>query len=482
MLDLRPVGNLLGIMVAILGVTMLVPALAAYIYNDGELETFLFTAFICVVIGGTLGLSTRGSARGKLNIQQVFLITTLVWLVLPVFGAIPFVIGAPEVSYTNAFFEAMSGLTTTGSTVFTQLETLPRATLLWRGMLQWFGGVGIIVVAMALLPALKVGGMQIFKSEGFDTMGKVMPRAAEISVSISSIYLFLTIACMLSYNFAGLSIFDATVHAFTTVATGGFANYDASFGAFSGAPEYICAIFMILASLPFVRYVQLIAGSTKPLFHDAQVKGFLKLIVGLVLIITVWRIGMNGDAFEPAFRTTFFNIISILSGTGYASEDYQLWGPFPLMLFFLIGLIGGCAGSTCCSIKIFRFQLLFAAIKAQIRLIHNPNGVFKARYEGRSIEIEVFSSVVAFFIMFIATLFLVAIALTLTGLDTVTAISGAAAALANIGPGLGDIIGPAGSYEPLSDVAKWILAMTMLLGRLELLSVFVLFTAAFWRR
>jgi len=356
MLDLRPVGNLLGIMVAILGVTMLVPALAAYIYNDGELETFLFTAFICVVIGGTLGLSTRGSARGKLNIQQVFLITTLVWLVLPVFGAIPFVIGAPEVSYTNAFFEAMSGLTTTGSTVFTQL--------------------------------------QIFKSEGFDTMGKVMPRAAEISVSISSIYLFLTIACMLSYNFAGLSIFDATVHAFTTVATGGFANYDASFGAFSGAPEYICAIFMILASLPFVRYVQLIAGSTKPLFHDAQVKGFLKLIVGLVLIITVWRIGMNGDAFEPAFRTTFFNIISILSGTGYASEDYQLWGPFPLMLFFLIGLIGGCAGSTCCSIKIFRFQLLFAAIKAQIRLIHNPNGVFKARYEGRSIEIEVFSSVI----------------------------------------------------------------------------------------
>ncbi len=482
MLDLRPVGNLLGILVAILGLTMLVPALTALIFNDGEFETFLFTAFICIMIGGTLALSTRGSARGRLNIQQVFLITTLVWLVLPIFGAIPFVIGAPEVSYTNAFFEAMSGLTTTGSTVFIGLETLPHATLLWRGMLQWFGGVGIVVVAMALLPALKVGGMQIFKSEGFDTMGKVMPRAAEISVSISSIYLFLTVTCMLSYNFAGLSIFDATVHAFTTVATGGFANYDASFGAFSGAPEYVGAVFMVLASLPFVRYVQLIAGSTTPLMKDVQVRGFLKLIVGLVLILTLWRMGMNGDGFEQAFRTTFFNIISILSGTGYASDDYQLWGPFPLMLFFLIGLIGGCAGSTCCSIKIFRFQLLFAAIKAQVRLIHNPNGVFKARYEGQSIEVEVFSSVVAFFVMFIATLFIVAITLTLTGLDTVTAITGAAAALANIGPGLGPIIGPAGSYEPLNDTAKWILAMTMLLGRLELLSVFVLFTAAFWRR
>jgi len=468
-------------LISILGLTMLVPAMAAYMFGDGELETFLIAAFLSIVVGGTLGLSTIGSARGRLNVQQVFLITTLVWLVLPVFGALPFIIGAPGASYTDAFFEAMSGMTTTGATVFTNLEALPKATLLWRGMLQWFGGVGIIVVAMALLPALKVGGMQIFKSEGFDTMGKVMPRAAEISVSISSIYLFLTVSCMLCYNFAGLSIFDATVHAFTTVATGGFANYDNSFGALTGAPEYVSAVFMILASLPFVRYVQLVAGTAKPLLFDAQVRGFLKLVVSLVLIMTLWRMTMNEASAEHAFRTTLFNVVSIVSGTGYASADYQLWGPFPVMFFFLIGLIGGCAGSTCCSIKIFRYQLLFAAISAQIKLIHNPSGVFKARYAGRSIEVEVFSSVVSFFVMFIATLFLVAIALSLTGLDTVTAISGASAALANIGPGLGDIIGPAGSYAPLNDTAKWILALTMLLGRLELLSVFVLFTATFWR-
>lgn len=482
MLDLRPVGNLLGILIAILGLTMLLPAATAFIYGDGELDSFLISSFLSILVGGALGFSTIGAAGGRLNIQQVFLITTLVWLVLPVFGAIPFVLGAPHASYTDAFFEAMSGLTTTGSTVFTDLETLPKATLLWRGMLQWFGGVGIIVVAMALLPALKVGGMQIFKSEGFDTMGKVMPRAAEISVSISSIYIFLTVACMLSYNFAGLSIFDAIVHSLTTVATGGFGNYDNSFAAFSGAPEYVSAVFMVLSSLPFVRYVQLVAGTTKPLLTDGQVRGFLKLIIGLVAIATAWRLGFNDVNFETAFRTSLFNIISILSGTGYASDDYQIWGPFPMMLFFLIGLIGGCAGSTCCSIKIFRYQLLFAAIKAQVQLIHNPNGIFKARYEGQSVEVEVFSSVVAFFVMFIATLFVVAIALTLTGLDTVTSISGAAAALANIGPGLGETIGPTGSYQPLNDVAKWILAMTMLLGRLELLSVFVLFTAAFWRR
>ncbi len=482
MLDLRPVGNLLGILITILGFTMLLPALAAFIYGDGELDSFLISAFMSVLIGGALTFSTTGMSGDRLNIQQVFLITTLVWLVLPVFGALPFMLGAPKANFTNAFFEAMSGLTTTGSTVFTGLETLPKATLLWRGMLQWFGGVGIIVVAMALLPALKVGGMQIFRSEGFDTMGKVLPRAAEISISISSIYLFLTIACMLSYNFAGLSVFDAIVHSFTTVATGGFANYDDSFAVFSGGPEYVAAIFMVLASLPFVRYVQLVGGLASPLFRDSQIKAFLKLILLLIVITTAWRMGFNEVTFEEAFRTTLFNIISIMSGTGYASDDYQMWGPFPMMLFFLIGLIGGCAGSTCCSIKIFRYQILFAAIKAQVRLIHNPNGVFKARYEGQSIDEQVFSSVVAFLVMFIASLFVVAIALTLTGLDTVTAISGAVAALANIGPGLGDTIGPKGSFAPLNDVAKWILAFAMLLGRLELLSVFVLFSAAFWRR
>ena len=312
-------------------------------------------------------------------------------------------------------------------------------------------------------------------------MGKVLPRAAEISVSISSIYLGLTGACIIGYSFAGMSFFDAITHALTTVATGGFANYDASFGAMEGAPEYVSIVFMILASLPFVRYVQLVGGTATPLLHDTQIRTFLGMIVTIVLVMALYRIARNGDVAEPAIRQTLFNVTSIITGTGYASDDYQLWGPFPVTAFFLIGLIGGCAGSTCCSIKVFRYQLLFAAIRAQIRLLLSPNGVFTPRYEGRKVDQEVFSSVMAFFVMFMASLITVSVILGLTGLDFVTSISGAAAALANIGPGLGDIIGPSGNFSTLSDTAKWVLAITMLVGRLELMSVFVLFTIAYWR-
>ena len=244
----------------------------------------------------------------------------------------------------------------------------------------------------------------------------------------------------------------------------------------------MATVFMILASLPFVRYVQLVAGTARPLLFDPQIRAFVGLIFLLVITIALYRVARNGELAEPAFRQSLFNITSILSGTGYASADYQAWGPFAVVLFFLIGLIGGCAGSTCCSVKIFRFQILISAIRAQVGLLHSPHGVFIPRYDGRTVEEDVFSSVMAFFVMFLASLIFVAVLLGLMGLDLVTALSGSAAALANIGPGLGDTIGPTGTFEPLPDAAKWVLAFAMLLGRLELLSVFVLFTAAFWRR
>ena len=481
MFDFRPIANLIGLLIAAQGASMAVPVVVAVITADGEIDTFLLTGFFSLVVGGGMALSTMGTIRGKMNIQQVFMMTTLVWLVLPVFAAIPFWVGAPGLDYTDAFFEAMSGLTTTGSTVITGLDDLPRATLMWRGMLQWFGGVGIIVVAMALLPALKVGGMQIFRSEGFDTMGKVLPRAAEISVSISSIYIGLTAACAMAYGLAGLNGFDAIVHALTTISTGGYANYDASFAAMRGAPEYVASLFMILSSLPFVRYVQLARGTAEPLVADSQVRAFL-FILGTTVGIMVTYLMVTNDGFtESAFRQSLFNVTSIMSGTGYASTDYQLWGNFAVAMFFLMGLIGGCAGSTTCSIKVFRFQLLIAAIRAQIRLIHSPHGVFTPRYEGRPVSADVYSSVMAFLVMFMVTLIGLSIALGLMGLDMTTSVSGATAALANIGPGLGDQIGPAGNYAGLPDAAKWLLAMAMLLGRLELMSVFVLFTFAFWR-
>jgi len=400
---------------------------------------------------------------------------------LPLFGALPFVFGATEARYVDAFFEAMSGLTTTGSTVFTGLEDLPKGLLLWRGILQWLGGIGIIVVAMVFLPELRVGGMQIFKAEAFDTLGKILPRATTISIQISIIYIAITMACTLAYFAVGLSAFDATVHAMTTVATGGFSNYDRSFAAFSGAAEYVAVVFMILAALPFVRYVQLINGQKTALLQDRQIRGFL---IGLGLIaLTGWIVltSQTNMLATTALRKALFNITSIISGTGYTSADYMQWGGFMVTLFFLVGLIGGCAGSTSCSIKIFRYQLAFASISTQLRRIRSPNGVFQPRYDGRKVDEDVLTSVMSFFMLFMVTLAVVATLLGLTGLDFITSLSAASAALANIGPGLGDQIGPAGNFAGLNDASKWILSIAMLIGRLELLAVYTLLTLKFWR-
>ena len=481
MLDLRPIGYVIGLLAAFLGATMLIPLAVDLYHGNDHWRSFGTSALIAWGTGVLLALSCANGVRARLTVQQTFLLATAVWVALPLFGAVPFIIGATEARVVDAVFEAMSGMTTTGATVFAKLEDLPEGLLLWRSMLQWFGGVGIIVVAMVFLPELRVGGMQIFRSEAFDTGGKVLPRAAEIAARISAIYVGLTIACHVAYVMVGMDNFEAANHALTTLSTGGFSTSDASFGAFQGVPEYVASVFMVLASLPFVRYVQVASGSAKPLFRDTQVRAFLWIIAVLVAVITAYRIIANDDHAEHAFREAVFNVTSIITGTGYASVDYQLWGAFPVVLFFFIGLIGGCAGSTCCSVKIFRYQLMVAAVRAQIRRIHSPNGIFTPRYDGRPVTAEVLNSVTSFFGVFVVTLGLIAIALGLTGLDFVTAVSGAATAIANIGPGLGEIIGPAGNFAALNDAAKWILAFAMLLGRLELLVVLVIFLPRFWR-
>ena len=481
MFDLRPVAYVIGLLVACLGATMLVPFLVDVAEGRGEWPVFLESAVITILAGGLTALACANGVSERLSIQQTFLLTTGVWAALPVFGAIPFVLGATEASYTDAYFEAMSGLTTTGSTVFTGLDALPKGLLLWRGLLQWLGGVGIIVVAMVFLPELRVGGMQIFRSEAFDTMGKILPRATQIASSISTVYVGLTLACVAAYLLTGMNMFDATVHALTTVSTGGFSNYDASFGTFQGPAEYVASVFMILAALPFVRYVQMVAGHRTALLTDSQVRAFLLTIAVLVLVTAVTLTWIFPHHPEQALREALFNITSIISGTGYASVDYMGWGPFLISVFFFIGLIGGCAGSTACSVKIFRYQLLFASVKTQLRRIRSPNGVFVPRYDGRPISDDVLNSVISFFVFFVVTLGLFAVALAMTGLDFITSLSGAATALGNIGPGLGDTIGPAGNFATLNDTAKWLLSFAMLLGRLELLAVFAIFTLRFWR-
>jgi trk system potassium uptake protein TrkH len=481
MFDLRPVGYVLGLLVLSLGVTMLIPLAADVWAGNGHWGAFAQAAAVTFITGLLMTLACANGVSQGLSIQQTFFLTTGVWLILPLFGALPFVFGEPGARAVDAVFEAMSGMTTTGSTVFTDLDTLPIGVNLWRGLMQWFGGIGIIVVAMVFLPELRVGGMQIFRSEAFDTMGKILPRAGEIASRITVIYVALTLACALAYLALGLSPFDATMHALTTLSTGGFSSYNASFGAFQGPAEYVAVVFMILASLPFVRYIQLVAGTARPILLDTQIRTYLVVVVVLTLTFTLYRLLVNNDGIETGFREGLFNVTSIISGTGYSSTNYETWGPVAPVMFFFIGLIGGCAGSTSCSIKVFRYQLLFASISTQVRRIYAPHGIFEPKFEGRPVAEEVISSVMAFFVLFFVLMGVIAVLLGLTGLDVITSISGAATALGNIGPGLGDTIGPSGNFAPLNDAAKWILVAAMLIGRLELMAVLVLFTAAFWR-
>ena len=481
MLDARPVGYVIGLLLVMLGAAMLLPMGADILAGDtAHWPAFFESAVITGLSGTCLSLACANAVRERLSLQQLFLLTTGVWLALPVFAALPFALGATESSATDAFFEAMSGLTTTGATVLTGLDDLPAGLLLWRGLLQWFGGIGVIVMAMVFLPELRVGGMQIFRSESFDTFGKVLPRAAEISQQISTIYIGLTVVCALSYGAAGMDAFDAVVHAMTTISTGGFANYDASFGAFKGVHEYVATVFMLAAALPFVRYVQLLNGEAGPLTRDPQIRGFLATYAVLVVLAVAGVLLAVPYLPELALREALFNMASILTGTGYASVDYMGWGSAVVALFFFAGLIGGCAGSTSCSIKVFRYQILLATVKTQIQRIHSPHGVFRPRYDGRTVSEDVLSSVMAFFVLFVVSLGVVSVALAMTGLDFVTSVSGASAALANIGPGLGERIGPSGNYAGLNDTAKWILSAAMLIGRLELMAVYVLFTRRFW--
>ena len=460
---------------------MFAPLAADIGEDNGHWPVFAISAAITIISGGFLALASSNGTHVGLDIQKTFLLTTLVWVVLSIFASIPFLLGYTNAILVDAIFEAVSGITTTGSTVFSDLDKMPKGLLLWRGILQWLGGIGIIVVAMVFLPELRVGGMQIFRAEGFDTLGKILPRATTIAFQISIIYVGITIACGLAYVLAGMSFFDAVVHSFTTVATGGFSNYDKSFSVFSWKVEYVAILFMILSALPFVRYVQLINGQGTAVLKDPQVKTFIFLICFLVVLSTLVLSLQLNLSFELVFRKALFNITSSLTGTGYASTNYMLWGGFLVSLLFFVGLVGGCAGSTTCSVKIFRYQIVFASIASQLKRIHSPNGIFIPRYQGRQISDDILNSVLTFFVVFFASLGILAVLLSLTGLDLITSLSGAAAALANIGPGLGETIGPDGNFSSLSETAKWLLIAGMLIGRLELMAVYILFTLKFWR-
>lgn len=466
---------------AILGVSMLAPALVDFSLGNATWPVFIGAAAVSITIGLGLWASARGTTS-QLSARQAILMTVGSWASLAALGALPFYWSGVTASYTDAFFESMSGITTTGATVITGLDNLPTGILLWRAILQWLGGLGIIVMAVAVLPMLQIGGMQLFKAEAFETPEKILPRATQISGSLTLVYAVLSAVCALLYASAGMGIADAVMHAMTTVATGGFSSKTLSIGAFGSAQiEMIAIVFMILGSLPFILFVQLSGGRIRPLLRDAQVRAFALTVTALVL--TLWfYLALTGQ--QPGLsglRRAAFNLISIMTGTGYASGDYESWGLFSTALFFIVMFIGGCAGSTACGIKIFRFQVLFQELRQQTARLIFPNGIFVKQFNGRPISEGVSSAVMSFFFLYLASFIVLAIALSLTGLDPLTAFSGAATAISNVGPGLGPVIGPTGNFSSLSDTAKWLLSAGMILGRLELFTVLVLLLPAFWR-
>lgn len=482
MIDLRPVAHPIGLILVAMGAAMLLPMFIDLWHADPHWMIFLQCALITVGFGAMVAVATHGEYR-SLKIQQAFLLTSGLWLVLPIFGALPFILGQPQVSVVDAYFEAMSGMTTTGVTAFPELDILPKSTHLWRALLQWMGGLGIVVVAMVFLPVMKVGGMQFFRSEGFDTLGKVLPRAGQIAAEMTSIYLLMTGACAVTYMLLGMTGFDAIVHALTTCSTGGFSNYDASFGAYPGGPEWAGSVFMIMASVPFIRLVQAMRGDMKPLWHDRQIGAYLRWIFYTCSLIISYRLlYLDQNAYLPdVLRETVFNTVSTFSGTGFASTDMLAWGHFPFALLIIVGLIGGCTGSTGCSVKVFRYLVLLEAVRAQLRRMHSPHRISSVRYEGQPLHQDVIDSVIAFFTLFMLTFGLLIVGLSFTGLHTRTALIAAWTSIANIGLAWGPGLSANGSVVDFPTSAKWLMIGGMYLGRLELISVLVLFLPRFWR-
>jgi trk system potassium uptake protein len=481
-LDLRPILQVIGILLIILALFMAPPMVADVAVGNRDWQVFLVSGAVTLFIGVSLVLMNRAPGFGELTGRQAFLLTTTVWAVMSVFAALPLAFSELQLGAADAVFEAMSGITTTGATVIVGLDAAPPGILLWRAILQWLGGIGFIVMGVAILPMLRVGGMQLVRTESSDLSEKILPRAAQIASAIGLIYLTFTLACAILYWYAGMVPFDAAAHAMTTIATGGFSTRDASIGGFgSAAIEWIAIVFMVIGSLPFVLYIQALGGQMRPLFRDAQVRWFIGIAVVVTLTITLWLVVSASAPPLEALRHATFTIVSTISTTGYASTDYNLWGTFPVAVLFFLMCVGGCTGSTSGGIKIFRFAVLHAVASNQIARLVRPHGVFVATFNGRPLPDTAAVAVMAFVFMFGLSFALLAMMLSALGLDYMTAMSGALTALANVGPGLGDLIGPAGNFSSLPDSAKWLLSAAMLLGRLELFTVLILLTPAFWR-
>jgi len=450
------------------------------IYEENS-NSFFSSSIITIFIGILTILATL-KKDNQLNLQQAFLFSTLSWISIALFGSLPFLLSNLNLSFSEAFFESMSGITTTGSTTITDLDNSPKSILLWRAIMQWLGGVGIIVMATTVMPLLKVGGMQVFKTDSSGSE-KILPKTIEVAFAIISIYTVLTLACGFVYWTQGMGIFDSIAHSLTTLATGGFSTHNESIGYFKNPGiEFTSTIFIILGSIPFITYLKFVKGNKTIFYQDVQIRGFFYLLIISILIMFVYLFFNKTEySFLDNLRISSFNVLSILSGTGYVTDDFGLWGEFPLIFFIFLMFVGGCAGSTTCGIKIFRLQILFLFVRNQIKKLIYPNSVSIVNYNNKKIEDSFINSVIIFIFSYLFLFLVIAMLLSISGLDFLSAISGAATSISNVGPGLGEMIGPNGNFSKVSDISKWILSFAMLLGRLEIFAVLVLFLPSFWR-
>ena len=481
MIDIRPIAYVVGRILIVFAIVMLAPAVIDYRAGLQNGLDFLQCAILTGAIGALLALSTQNALGQGLDRRQAYVLTVAIWGVVPMFAALPFYLGAPGLSLTDAYFEAVSGITGTGSTVIVGLDALPVGTHLWRGLLNWLGGLGIAFVAMIFLPLMRVGGLQYFRTEGFDTFGKAMPRASDIARELLYVYAGLTVLCGVVYAEIGMTTIDAIVHAMATISTGGFSPSDSSFAKYAGAGEYAGTLFMVLGSLPFLRYVQLVSGAPMALWRDVQVWGFVRILLGSVAMVTLWRVLTSDMGLEPAFRETLFNLTSILSGTGFFSGYLLEWGGFAMIVVFVLGLIGGCSGSASGALSVFRVQVSMAALRAQIRLIANPSRISPIKYGGRTVDGDVLNSMTLFITGYVLIIGLLTVAISLVGVDPISALFGVWASLGNIGYHFAPTGTTTGTIQDFPLAAKWVLILAMLMGRLGLLAVLVLALPRFWR-
>jgi len=480
-IDLRPVLFVNGFLLLVLAVAMVFPALADAATGDPDWRVFVLSAAVTAFFGLALGFGTRPAGRITLSARQSFLLTVVGWVSNAGFAALPFAFSNLGMTPTDAMFEAVSGLTTTGATVILGLDHAPRGILLWRALLNWLGGAGIIVMAVAILPALRIGGMQVFRMESSDKTERIGPRIAQVAAGIGLVYAAFTALTALGFWIAGMGRFDAVCHALSAVSTGGFSTSDLRLAHWGAEVQWVAVAAMLVGGSSLVLWTGAGRAARTSLFKDAQTRWYLMFVGGFSGLLALWQWTVNDMPPAAAVRHAAFSVTSIVSTTGFASTDWSAWGGFAHVVFFILLFIGGCTGSAAGGIKILRWDLLFALASAHIGRLLHPHGVYVIRYNNDRIAPAILDSVLGFVVLYFVTFALFAVALSVVGVDFVTALSGSAAALANAGPGIGDVIGPMGSYRPLPDAAKWVLGLEMMIGRLELFIVAVLFSRSYWR-